>query len=183
MRAPLVLVLVLAGCASYTGGVRDVTRSGPPSVTASGGTVDVSLSTERAIVSEVVDATPEAAWAALPQAWADLGLTVLESSGAARTLGNSRLAVSRRLGNVPLSRYLSCGSGIQGPFADLYRVQMSIQSTVVPASGGGVEIRTFIDAVARNPEGTSSAQVPCTSTQRLEREIVAKVRALLTAIR
>ena len=177
MRTVACFVLLLAACASPSSEVVDVTPAAPASVMASGGSVDINIPTERAIVSEVVDASPADAWAALPKAWADLGIEVRESSRATRTLGNSRLVVMRRLGSTPLSRYLSCGAGIQGPFADMYRIQMSIQSAVVPAQGGGVEIRTYLEAVARNPEGTSNVQVPCTSTQRLEREIAARVRA------
>jgi poly(3-hydroxybutyrate) depolymerase len=169
--------LAFAACATSAADTVDVTRPGPASVIASAGSVDVNVPTERAIVSETVDASPADAWAALPKAWADLGIEVRESSRATRSLGNSRLVVMRRLGSAPLSRYLSCGAGIQGPFADVYRIQMSIQSAVVPAQGGGVEIRTYIEAVARNPEGTSNVQVSCTSTQRLEREIAARVRA------
>lgn len=181
MRGSLsaVVVLVLAACAPPSGQAVDVTRPGPASVSVSGTTVDVNLPTERAIVSEELDATPEAAWAALPKAWEDLGIEVRESSRATRTLANARLVISRRMGGAPLSRYLSCGAGMQGAFADVYRIQMSIHSAVVPVAGGGVEIRTYLEAVARNPEGTSNTAVNCTSTQRLEREIAARVRAHL----
>lgn len=181
MRASLLLLLALAACASPPGDAVDVTSPARPSVTVSGATVDINIPTERAIVAEAVDATPAAAWSALPKAWADLGIEVRESSRATRTLGNARLTVSRRLGDVPLSRYLSCGAGIQGAFADSYRIQMSIQSAVVPAQGGGVEIRTYIEAVARNPEGTSNTAVNCTSTQRLERDIASRVRVHVQA--
>lgn len=179
MRGSLSLLsmVVLAACAAPSGEAVDVTRPGPASVVASGTTVDVNLPTERAIVTDEVDATPEAAWAALAKAYADLGIEVRETSRPARTLGNSRLVISRRLGGAPLSRYLSCGSGMQGAFADFYRIQMSIQSAVVPVPGAGVEIRTYLEAVARNPEGTSNTTVNCSSTRRLEREIAARVRA------
>lgn len=179
MRASPCLLLLLSACASPSADAVDVTSPRPAAVTSSGTSVDINIPTERAIVSETVAATPADAWAALPKAWADLGIEVGESSRATRTLANPRLVLTRRLGSTPLSRYLSCGAGIQGPFADTYRIQMIIQSAVVAAQGGGVEIRTYLEAVARNPEGTSNVQVPCTSTQRLEREIAARVRAHL----
>jgi hypothetical protein len=115
--APLLLVLAAACAASGSDPVR-VRATRPPSVQASGTTTDVNISTERAIVSEVIQATPEVAWESLRKAYADLGIEVKETSDASRVLGNSRLVISRRLGDAPLSRYLECGAGLTGPFAD-----------------------------------------------------------------
>lgn len=173
--ASLLLVLV-AGCS--TSGLDSVQapRTRPPSISASGTSVDVYIPVNRAIVTDVIRATPEAAWAALELAYPYFGIAVTESSPAARVLGNSRLVVSRRLGDAPLSRYLECGTGLTGPFADRYRIEMLIRSAIVPGEGGGARVDTYVEAVAHNPEGTSNTGVACTSTQRLEREIAERVR-------
>lgn len=173
--APLLLVLA-AGCASGTADPGRVSTARPSSVQGSGSSVDINLAPDRAIVREAIQATPDAAWAALPKAYADLGIAVRETSGAARTLGNSRLVVSRRLAGNPLSTYLECGSGITGRFADRYRIEIVIRSTIVAAEGGGAQVDTYLEALARNPEGGSNTGVACTSTQRLEQEIAARVR-------
>jgi hypothetical protein len=52
---------------------------------------------------------------------------------------------------------------------------MLIRSAIVPGEGGGARVDTYVAATARNPEGSTSA-VACASTQRLEREIAARVR-------
>jgi hypothetical protein len=138
--------------------------------------MDLSYSTSRGVVTDAVPVTPEAAWEALPKAYADLGIPVREVSEASRTLGNSRLAISRRLGDAPLSRYLECGSNLTGPFADRYRIEMLIRTSIVPADAGGVRVESYVEATGRNPEGSSNTGVACATTQRLEREIAARVR-------
>jgi hypothetical protein len=174
---PLLFALVLAtGCASSGRGTGPGAATRPPSIHDSGTTVDVTFTTSRDVVSEAVQATPEAAWEALPKAYADLGIPVQEVSESSHVLGNSHFVVSRRLGETPLSQYLECGSGLTGPFADRYRVEMLVRTSVVPAEAGAARVDTYVAASARNPEGSSNTGVACASTQRLEREIAERVR-------
>lgn len=179
MRILALLVLVLSsGCASTGADPDPVRASRPPSISTTGSGVDINIPPERAIVGETIQAPPASVWAALVQAWADLGLEATERSDATFMLGNPRLILSRRLGNTPLSRYLECGSGMTGPFADSHRIEMFIRSSVVPLTGGS-RVDTYIEARARNREGSSNTAVACSSSQRLEREIAEKVRARL----
>jgi len=177
MRMTVLFALALvAGCASSGSDPARGPTSPPPPVTGAGTTLDVNFTPSRGVVSDAVQATPEAAWEALPKAYADLGIPVKEVSDASRSLGNSRFAVSRRLGETPLSRYLECGSGLTGPFADRYRIEMLIRTSIVAVETGGVRVDTYVEASARNPEGSSNTGVACASTQRLEREIAERVR-------
>ena len=172
----LLLLLLMAGCAAPDPGTVQLPATRPPSVIVSGNTVEVHLPHDREIVTDSVRATAEAAWAALHKAYEDLGIEVREVNEGALTLGNTRLVVGRRLAGVPLSRHLECGMGLLGHFADTYRIQMHISSSIVPGGSDGVRVSTYLEAVARNPEGTSGAPIPCSSTRRLEREIAARVR-------
>ena len=172
----LLLLLLLAGCAAPDPDTARLPATRPPSVMVSGNTVEVHLPPDREIVTESVRATAEAAWAALHKAYEDLGIEVREVNEGALTLGNTRLVVSRRLAGVPLSRHLECGMGLLGYFADIYRIEMHILSSIVPGGSDGVRVSTYLEAVARNPEGTSGAPIPCSSTRRLEREIAVRVR-------
>lgn len=150
-----------------------------PSITGGGTTLDLTFNPSRGVVADAVQATPDAVWAALPKAYAELGIPVKEVSEPSRVLGNSRLVVSRRLGDVALSRYLECGSSLTGPFADRYRIEMLLRTAVVAAEGGGARLESYLEASARNPEGGSNTGVACATTQRLEREIARRVRALV----
>ncbi|MHB1192964.1 MAG: hypothetical protein ACYC6F_07930 [Longimicrobiales bacterium] len=177
MRTTPLLALVLASACGPAGSEpAPGAPAPPPSITTSGTGIDVAYASSRGVVTDVVQATPEAAWAALPKAYADLGIPVREVSAASRVLGNSRFTLSRRLGDTPLSRYLECGSGLTGPFADRYRIEMLIRTSIVPADGGAVRVETYLEATGRNPEGSSNTGVPCATTQRLEREIAGRVR-------
>ncbi len=177
MRHTALIALILTAACSSTGSPPGPGGAAPlPSITTSGTTMDVTYSPSRGVVTEVVEATPEAAWEALPKAYADLGIPVREVSEASRTLGNSRFTLSRRLGETPLSRYLECGSGLTGPFADRYRIELLIRTSIVPVDGGGVRVETYVEASGRNPEGSSNTIVACATTQRLEREIAGRVR-------
>ena len=122
-------------------------------------------------VSFDIDAPPEKAWEALIQVVADLGVDVSGTDRASLTLNNPDFSSSRRLGDERLSRYLRCGSGMTGPNADRYRIRMNFRSQITPAPGGKSVVGTTIQAVGTNPEGTSNARVPCTSTHILESRI------------
>ncbi|MGH7712834.1 MAG: hypothetical protein ACREOG_16205, partial [Gemmatimonadaceae bacterium] len=45
-------------------------------------------------------------------------------------VGNMELVKMRTLGRAPLSRYVSCGSGMTGPNADSYRIHLAIMAFV-----------------------------------------------------
>lgn len=170
-----VLLVLVAACAggspaTYGPGTR------PPAIYTTGGTTEVYLPTDRSVVTDVIRGTPDAAWAALPTVYADLGIEVKDRSDADHVLGNPRFTVSRRLLGEPLSRFVECGSGLMGPFADTYRIDMLVRSGIEPAEGGGARVGTYVEARGRNPEGTSNTVVACASTQRLERMIAERLR-------
>jgi hypothetical protein len=173
---PLLLLALLAACATSEPDSVRLPPNRPASVVVAGSTVEVNLPPDREIVTEAIRATPMVAWAALHKAYEDLGIEVRESNERTLNLGNSRFLVSRRLAGTPLSRYLECGQGLLGYFADIYRIEMHISSSIVAGGAGSVQVSTYLEAVARNPEGTSSNPAACSSTRRLEREIAARVR-------
>jgi hypothetical protein len=170
------LLLLLAGCAAPDPHTDRLPAARPPSVVVSGNTVEVHLPPDREIVTESVGATPRVAWEALFKAYEDMGIEVREVNEDALTLGNPRFVVSRRLAGVPLSRHLECGMGLLGYFADIYRIEMKILSSIVQEGPDAVQVRTYVEAVARNPEGTGGGPIQCSSTRRLEREIAGRVR-------
>ena len=129
-------------------------------------------------VSHSVAASPEATWNALVQVYENLGIEVAGLDPNARAISNPDFRLSRRLGGERLSRYLECGSGSIGGFADHFRIQMNILSQVQAAPDGQSTVHTTIQAVGDNPEGTSNTRVPCSSTHQLEHRIAAEVEEL-----
>lgn len=130
-------------------------------------------------VSVDIPASPDATWQALIEVYDNIGIEIGGADPARRALNNPDLTVSRRLGGERLSKYLSCGSGLTGAFADRARVQMSILSQVTATPDGQSVVHTTIRAVGQNPEGVSNTRVPCGSTHQLEYRIAHEVAELV----
>jgi hypothetical protein len=170
-----VISLLLSGCLSSGPEAVREPIDPPTSIIASSTTVDVNLNPDREVVTEAIVATPEAAWAALQSAYEDLKIPVGEVNHERMILGNPKFILSRNLNRNRLSTYLDCGQGPSGNYADLHRIEMQIRSSIIPVEGG-VQVNTFVAAIARNMEGTSNNRIRCASKFRLEQEIAGRVR-------
>jgi hypothetical protein len=172
-------LLSLAGCATTSA---PSSGGGLPPVmaTRSNRSADVRPRAEVAR-AEHVEFPMQAVWDALPGVYTELGVPEVGVDPAARTVGNGSFVASRTLGGEPLSRFVSCGTTPIGrPVADEARVQMDVR-TVVTAEGGETSLRTTLQATARGNRGTSSDNLPCTSTGRLEARIAIMLRQKLVS--
>lgn len=106
-------------------------------------------------------------WEALPAVYDSLGLPITDRNVQARTIGTSSLKLRRRLGNVPLSRYLDCGDTQGSPSADSYDVLLTVTTRLAP-SGDSTAVVTRVEALAR-PTFVSGEYVNCGSTRALEK--------------
>jgi hypothetical protein len=97
-------------------------------------------------------------------------------SGLARNLNVER---SRRLGNVPLSRYFDCGRGFAGNNADLYRLTIALSAWVGSASDSTTRLFIASAASGQDPAGSKTGYVMCPSTGQLEERIAQRVRQVL----
>jgi len=122
-------------------------------------------------VSNDIKAAPDVAFEALVAVYQELGIEIAGMDVPTRAINNPDLRITRRLGGERLSKYLSCGSGLTGAFADRFRVQMNILSQITPGPEGNSVVNTTIQAFGVNPEGTSNTRVPCGSTYQLEYRI------------
>ena len=172
-------LLVLAACASTgTGGGNTTT---PPLVDSQ--TTGQAILRTRTDVSAAVriDAPIQRVYDLLPAIYTELGVTEVGRDPATRTVGNGRIAASRRFAGEPLSRYLQCGTtAFGGALADEARVEMALRSTVA-ADAQGTALQTTVTATARPNRGTGGDQVQCNSTGALEARIAAMVRQKLAS--
>jgi hypothetical protein len=116
-----------------------------------------------------LNATPDAAFAALKAAYSDLGINIKMIDPTTRTLGNKRFSKMYDLKGVRLSKYVGCGSTETGPTADSYRVTMSIVSHVTPLDTGS-RIDTQLTAYAQDL-GSSKGALSCMTLGGLEQRI------------
>jgi hypothetical protein len=164
-------LLLLIGCATGSGMTSAPPAGPPPRVDAVGNGYDVRLSNDGQAAVTRLEATPEAAWTALMAAYGKLEIPLTTVDAGSRTAGNPGFSVRRRLGGQALSRYLDCGTNLNGVIANSYIVQLSVSSKLTPDAQRGTTLETRVTASATSPQGTGSGPVRCTSTGRLEADI------------
>jgi hypothetical protein len=165
-------LFVLAGCASQA-----PTPRGPERVSTVALTTANDAVVEASVRSRVEPRTAnvllplDSAWAALPAAYAALGLT--EASvvdQATRQYGIAPTTLPRRLNDTPLSRFVDCGSTRFIPNADSYAVRLQVTTQLVAETPSVTRVQTLVAGTARTRE-MSGNPVQCTSTGELERRI------------
>lgn len=111
---------------------------------------------------------PDEVWAALPAVYAELSIPIEERDVASRTIGNPAFRVRRRLADVPLGRYLDCGSTQGSSSADSYEILLSVETHVQPADAGAAVVTTVVEARGR-PVAFSADYVTCGTRGALEK--------------
>ena len=171
------LVLFLAGCAAPA-----LTPGGPERVstvavtTGNDGGLEASIRSRAEPRTAVVLVPLDSAWAALPAAYAALGLTdaaVIDQ--AARQFGAGPTTLPRRLNDTPLSRFVNCGSTRFMPNADSYAVRLQVSTQLVAEGTAVTSVQTLVEGTAR-PREMSGNPVQCTSTGELERRIAQQLQ-------
>lgn len=116
-------------------------------------------------------------WRVLPAVFDSLGIPVQTLDAVKHTIGNAGFAIRHRLKNVPLSRYIDCGTSQLGPSADDYDVRLTLL-TDVRRDDGGATLTTSVQAVAR-PMNYAQEYSSCNSRGLLEQRIIDLLRARL----
>jgi hypothetical protein len=127
----------------------------------------------------MIAASPAAAWPVVKKVYQALGIDVTVDNVAAHQLGNQNFWKTRMLGGHRMSEFVDCGSGMTGLKADLYRIYISLLTTVNPDGQGGTKLETLFLPVGQDVTGGSTDRIPCGSTGGLEALIHESVRATL----
>jgi hypothetical protein len=179
-RAALLLAAatLATGCASSGRGELDTgSRGGYTRIEGDSRVYGFDLGTDRTAVRLALAVDPGAAWAALPDAYAAIGLKgagVVDARG--RVFGiPDRQVMPQSLAGQPLGRFLTCGSTTTGSAADTYEVRM-LALTQIDSTAQGTVVLTRLDAVARS-RGVSGVPVNCSTTGRLERLLADSLQA------
>ena len=181
MRRVLSLsAILLSACASSQGGsappVPDQTYRIP---SGDGGTTTMrAIGSDPSFSTKTISASAERIWSVLPAVYQSLGLPVTDRDAAAHTIGSSSFKVRRQLGNVPLSRYLDCGSTQGGSSADSYEILISVNTRVQSGPLDSTTVSTVVDAMGR-PVFLSAEYIHCGSKGSLEKEFFALMDAQL----
>lgn len=128
-----------------------------------------------------VPAPPPVVFSAATGVLEKLGVKITLRDSTARAVGNPSLELRRRLDGAPLSRYLNCGNGFSGPYADTWRITMALHVVAEPAAVGS-RLGVSVAAGAEDPTGAVKAPVGCGSTGVLEKLIATHVLAQVAGV-
>ena len=162
----LAVSLLAAGCASPERIGREPTRT---TTVLRGGAIMMDKDPES--TTAVIPASPDEVWKALFDAYEAVGIQVEHADTQNRIMGNRQFRIRRSLGDARASEYFDCGQTVSGmPAADAYRIQATVTTQVVPAEGG-TQLVTAVGAKGRALQGTSTGEVRCATTGRLEEQL------------
>jgi hypothetical protein len=175
IRQWLISLIFLAGCAS---GAADGPAVVSRNVTTIAPQETIDLTHQSMVSATAFSGSRAQVWSAVLKAHETLGLPVVSIDEKA---GIARYQVVSRTGSIagrPAGNLVDCGLGSAGPRVTTHRVTMSVTETLATDDTGNTRVLTVVDAIARSP-GMSADALPCNSTGKLEKEIVALIAAQL----
>jgi hypothetical protein len=177
------MLAALAGCGTSGDPVADRIQTAPSmgTIRETEGTVYFPQGTNVRAFSATVEASPEAAWRAAMEVYRSMEIPLGVLEQASGVLGNRDLAARRRLAGQPMTEFLDCGRSVTGPAASTHQIHLSILTSVRAAATGGTELRTQLQATARQP-GSSSPPTQCATTGRLEQQIAHQIQLRLLGV-
>lgn len=171
---PVWAATLLAACASgaadgdiRTPSERTISISTPDNAV----NADIRMTRDEYLARDALLAPRDAVWAAVADAFEEVGLPAPQLDETRWTASVENHVVRRRLGDQRLSRYLECGSGMTGAYADERRIYMTV--TMQLQEGETAEettIMTRVTAVAEQPSGVSGT-MSCSSRGSLEQTL------------
>lgn len=171
--------LALAACAPAAGPAQDRPAAPPAHVQETGGGIRIQLGAVQPGTPVSLNGSREAAWTALPQVYASLGLRADLVDPATHRYGAQRVT-QVRIGERRTRDLVRCGNEGAGPSAASgYRIQLSIVSRLVPAAEGKTNVATDVGGWATSVEGGSTGAIRCVSTGELEQQIATRLAAAL----
>lgn len=168
--AVIPIVFTVAAC-SATRPATDAGPQIPASVQGTSTGMEVRLNRDERAVSDMVTVSREDAWNALVRTYSVLELPIDVRGSGDGVLATERFRAPRELLDQPLGAFMDCGQGIDGPRVRLWQVRARLV-TELEEGDDGVLVSTRLSGTARPRDGTSTDPIACSSTGRLEREIV-----------
>ena len=139
--------------------------------------IDYTVRSEKFVSNATIDGRLEQDWAVMPEVYKRFGLPVDGINPATHAITTGQVHVRRSLNNVPLSMYLECGRATLGPNADVYDINLRVE-TAIGGADGAVVVHSSL-AAAGSGVGNGGSQVRCSSTGELERRIAVKLAELV----
>ncbi len=128
-----------------------------------------------------VSASRGATFAAVAKVLAELKVPIDTRDSSRGTVGVLQVATMRTFAGSPISRFLSCGSGMTGPNADNWRVYITALAFVDAKDSATTVLRVAMIGGAQDVQGSAKDPVACGSTGAFENVLFDRVRKRLTS--
>ena len=171
------LPVLLLACAVIAPAAKSQTPVSAPVASAPSSTATIA---EAPVVNGRADlqAPIDKVWDALPAAYRSLSIPITVNVPANHVIGTERMRTHRYLGDVRLSKFLSCGETAGGQNADTYDVNLSMVTQLQPNAAGGTTVMTAVSAAAK-PGNVAGQYASCMSTGQLETRLVRFIESQL----
>lgn len=141
------------------------------------GAASLEMYNQAGVESRTVPVPAATVWPTLQGVYAQLEIPVTLIDPQAREFGNPAFS-PRRVAGERLNSFIDCGTGMTGPLANQYDVDMAVVTRLEVVAPDTTRVTTVVDAFARS-RTTSGNQVHCQSREVLEARIVALVAGRL----
>lgn len=172
----ILLLLALGGCAT-AGPPEDLPARGPAIYESRETGVLVGEPTRPTVIT--IAAPPTAVWMAIKKAHEAFLIPITVENPPAHQIGNASFYKTRVLAGQPMTNFVNCGSGMNGPKAATYRIYMSLLTVLTSDPGRGTTVQTTFVPVGQDMSGGSSDRIPCGTTGRFERLFLDQVKAMI----
>ena len=156
-----------------------IAMTGASGMQGTAGNTDLKLTSTPSVGVARFDAPVDRVWREMGAIYEALGIETNTLDPTRHLIGNAQMKARRRLGTVPLTRYIDCGSTQGTPSAESYEILLNIQSYVTAEGTNGSKVTTTFQSMGR-PVSMSGEYRTCTSTGALEKRIEELLRTRLS---
>lgn len=177
MSVRLALLLITVGGCASAGPPEDV-LSRQPAIYTSNETGTLLGEKPRPTVMTIA-APPTTVWFAIKKVHDELAIPVTVDNPTAHQIGNANFYKTRVLAGQPMTTFVDCGSGMEGPKAASYRIYMSLLTVLTSDGSGGTSVQTTFVPTGQDMSGGASDRVSCGTTGRFEELFLDRVKATI----
>ena len=165
-----IALVTVGGCASSAASSVATTSVETTRVATPTGTTTMTMTSTVSPGLVTLEFPIDVVWRALPVAYDSIGIPVAKMDTLSRIVGNEAYKLRRKLGGVPLTRYLDCGQAQGFKSAETYQINLSVLTQLQSVGTSQTTAATVVQASAK-PVNFAGEYSPCSSTGELERRV------------
>lgn len=168
----ILLVLLIAACAPAHTPATPIPEEQTVRVAGATDRSGIRMTSNTTSRIDTIWASFDRVWKVLPAVYATIEVPIERFDAEASTIGNSALKLYRRLGKIPLTRYLDCGTTQIGPNVDSYEVMLTVLTKLQRSrtDSSTTTVATTVEGMAK-PIQFRGEYVRCTSRGTLEARV------------